>query len=144
MSKVLLSLAAIMTLMVAMGCNGVKNNAIKHNASDSVGKNMNNSKPKKQEITCGSSDGISGLYMGQVGDSDCEMLIYGGEGEYTMKDDGSKFKLKRVKEGVYNAYQGDKFVGSFDGGFDNIGYSGHFVHVDGTKMEFSLRLEAVF
>ena len=89
----------------------------------------------------------SGCYMGQLGDADCEILVYGKKGEYVVKKGKDKVDgtLKKVSPGIYEAYRDGKLVGTFKGELVNGGdYEGTFVGADGSNTPFFLRLEGVF
>ena len=105
---------------------------------------LSTKKSERENINAGSDDGISGNYVGEVGGSGCEMLIYGNEGTYTMSYDNDKRTLKRQSIGVYKAYKYGKFSGTFRGKFSNGTYKGRFYNPKGASSPFSLNLDAAF
>ena len=105
---------------------------------------LSTKKSERENINAGSDDGISGNYVGEVGGSGCEMLIYGNEGTYTMSYDNDKRTLKRQSIGVYKAYKYGKFIGTFRGKFSNGTYKGRFYNPKGASSPFSLNLDAAF
>lgn len=105
---------------------------------------LSTKKSEGENINAGSGDGISGNYVGEVGGSGCEMLIYGNEGTYTMSYDSDKRTLKRQSTGVYKAYKYGKFIGTFRGKFSNGTYKGRFYNPKGASSPFSLNLDVAF
>ena len=105
---------------------------------------LSTKKSEGENINAGSGDGISGNYVGEVGGSGCEMLIYGNEGTYTMSYNNDKRTLKRQSIGVYKAYKYGKFIGTFRGKFSNGTYKGRFYNPKGASSPFSLNLDAAF
>lgn len=96
---------------------------------------------KKKRTTTSSYVG-GGYYEGNVGGSSCSMTISGSRGNYAMSYDSAIRILKRVSNGVYKAYKGGKFIGTFRGTFSQYGdvYSGRFYNPKGASSPFYLYL----
>ena len=70
------------------------------------------------------------------------MTISGSRGDYYMSYDNTPRILKRVSNGVYQAYKGGKLIGTFRGTFiyGSGVYSGRFYNPKGTSSSFYLEL----
>lgn len=94
----------------------------------------------KKKRTSTSSYVVGGYYEGNVGGYNCYMVINGSKGNYSMSYDNTTRILKRVSNGVYKAYKGGKFIGTFRGTFTGDVYSGRFYNPKGNSSPFYLYL----
>lgn len=96
---------------------------------------------KRRTFNSYSSSISDGYYEGDVGGSRCYMTLSGNRGYYSMSYDNATRVLKRVSNGVYKAYKGGRFIGTFRGSINyGSSYTGRFYNPKGASSPFYLNL----